>query len=194
MEQRDMEQNMEEELLEQHIERQDMANITTEEEKIQQLSDFLKEMSTDKTMLTQFAQQKDFSFENIITSTPKSELRKDTRYTCLASKANSTKFQAICIGKRTLDDITTFNIDSAKIKCEDNVTLLGISIVFMLRFDDHVSQICKRASKQLAVLKHIGRFLTKQGKMTIYNSFIVSNFNYCPLVWHFCSTSSTNEL
>ena len=36
--------------------------------------------------------------------------------------------------------------------------------------------------------------LTKQGKMTIYNSFIVFNFNYCPLAWHFCSTSSTNKL
>ena len=30
--------------------------------------------------------------------------------------------------------------------------------------------------------------------MAIYNSFIVSNFNYCPLAWHFCSTSSTNKL
>ena len=49
-------------------------------------------------------------------------------------------------------------------------------------------------SKQLAVLKRIGRFLTKQGKMTIYNSFIVSSFNYCPVAWHFCSTSSTNKI
>ena len=64
----------------------------------------------------------------------------------------------------------------------------------MLRFDDHVSEICKKASKQLAVLKRLGRFLTKQGKMTIYNSFIVSNFNYCPLAWHFCSASSTNKI
>ena len=30
--------------------------------------------------------------------------------------------------------------------------------------------------------------------MTIYDSFIVSNFNYCPLAWHFCRTSSTNKL
>ena len=92
------------------------------------------------------------------------------------------------------DNITSFNIDSAEIKCQDNVTLLGINIDFMLGLDEHVSQICKRASKQLAVLKRIGRFLTKQGKMTIYNSFIVSNFNYCPLLWLPCSISSTNTL
>ena len=30
--------------------------------------------------------------------------------------------------------------------------------------------------------------------MTIYNSFIVSNLNNCPLAWHFCSTSSTNKI
>ena len=51
----------------------------------------------------------------------------------------------------------------------------------------------KTASKQLAVLKRIGRLLTKQGKMVIYNSFIASNFSYCPLAWHFCS-SATNTL
>ena len=54
-------------------------------------------------------------------------------------KANPTKFQAICIWERAHDDITSFNIDSAEIKCEDNDTLLGINIDFMLRFDDHVS-------------------------------------------------------
>ena len=76
---------------------------------------------------------------------------------------------------------------TVEIKCEENVTLLGVNIDFMLSFDDHVTDICKKASKQLAVLKRLGRFLTKQGKLTINNSFIVSNFNYCPLhvAWHF---------
>ena len=41
------------------------------------------------------------------------------------------KFQAICIGKMAHDDITSFKIDSAEIKCEDNVTLLGINIDFI---------------------------------------------------------------
>ena len=105
-----------------------------------------------------------------------------------------TKFQAICIGKNAHENIASFKVDSVEIKCEENVTLLGVNIDFMLSFDDHVTDICKKASKQLAVLKRLGRFLTKQGKLTIYNSFIVSNFNYCPLAWHFCSMSSTNKM
>ena len=109
-------------------------------------------------------------------------------------KANPDKFQAICIGKKTYDNIETFRIGETDIKREINVSLLGINIDFMLKFDDHVTEICKKASKQLAVLKRLGRFLTKQGKLVIYNSFIASNFSYCPLAWHFCSIASTNKL
>ena len=57
-----------------------------------------------------------------------------------------------------------------------------------------MTEICKKASKQLAVLKSLGRFLTKQGKLFIYTSFISSNFSYCPLAWHFCSITNTNKL
>ena len=64
----------------------------------------------------------------------------------------------------------------------------------MLKFDAHVSEICKKTSKQLVVLKRLGGFLTKQGKLVIYNSSIASNFSYCPLAWHFCTVSSTNKL
>lgn len=109
-------------------------------------------------------------------------------------KANPEKFQAICVGKKSHDIIKSFTIGDTVITCDYNVTLLGVNIDFMLKFDDHVSDICRKASKQLAVLKRIGRFLKKQGKMVIYNSFIASNFSYCPLAWHFCSSSSTNKL
>ena len=109
-------------------------------------------------------------------------------------KANPEKFQAICLGKRAYEGIDSFDLEGTQIKCEENVTLLGINIDHMLKMDKHVSEICQKASKQLAVLKRLGRFLTKQGKMTIYNSFIVSNFNYCPLAWHFCSAASTSKI
>ena len=109
-------------------------------------------------------------------------------------KANPDKFQAICVGKKAHDNIESFQIGQTNIKCEENVPLLGINIDFMLKFDDYISEICKKASKQLAVLKRLGSFLTKQGKLVIYKSFIASNFSYCPLAWHFCSASSTNKL
>ena len=38
------------------------------------------------------------------------------------------------------------------------------------------------------------KFLTRQGRMIIYNSFILSNFNYCPLIWQFCGKYSTAKI
>ena len=109
-------------------------------------------------------------------------------------KANPDKFQAICIGQKTHDAISSFQLNDTVIHCEDNVTPLGVNIDFMLNFNDHISDICKKASQQLAVLKRIGRFLTKHGKLTIFKSFIMSNFNNCPLTWHFCNQASINKM
>ena len=43
------------------------------------------------------------------------------------------------------------------------MTFLGVNIDFLLNFVPYVSDVCKKkACKQLAVLKRIGKFLTKQ--------------------------------
>ena len=78
-------------------------------------------------------------------------------------KENPGKFQAIGIGQKTHDAISPFQLNDTVINCEDNVTLLVVNIDFMLNFNDHISDICKKASQQLAVLKRIDRFLTKHG-------------------------------
>ena len=31
-------------------------------------------------------------------------------------------------------------------------------------------------------------------KEVLVNSFVLSNFNYCPLVWHFCSSKSLKKI
>ena len=58
------------------------------------------------------------------------------------------------------DAISSFHLNDTVINCDDNVTLLGVNIDFILNFNDQISEICKKASQQLAVLKRIGRFLT----------------------------------
>ena len=36
------------------------------------------------------------------------------------------------------------------------------------------------------MLKRLGKYLNKLGKLTIYHSFVLSNFNFCPLVPEIC--------
>lgn len=59
----------------------------------------------------------------------------------------SDKFHAICLGKKAneTERITSFNITNTEINCENNVTLLVVNtdIEFLLKFDNHVTEICK---------------------------------------------------
>ena len=64
----------------------------------------------------------------------------------------------------------------------------------MLNFDLHISKICKKAARQINVLLRLSKFLSTETKVLIYKSFIRSNFNYCPLVWHFCSKTSSKKM
>jgi hypothetical protein len=96
-------------------------------------------------------------------------------------QANPDKFQAIALGKRTFAQNPIFSIDLVTISCHEVVKLLGIEIDYQLKFDSHIKTLCRKASQQLNVLKRIGSYLSKLNKLTIFHSFILSHFNFCPL-------------
>ena len=69
-------------------------------------------------------------------------------------------------------------------------------IDYQLNFDQHISNLCRKAGQQLNVLKRLSPFLSRLNKLTIFHTFIhvLSNFNHCPLAWHFCSESNSKKL
>ena len=56
-----------------------------------------------------------------------------------------------------------------------------------------ISSICRKASQQLNILKRLGRYLDRLSKLTIFHTFIFSNFNFCPLAWHFCTDKNSKK-
>ena len=134
------------------------------------------------------------NLDQLITILEKDSLTLIDWFTENQMKANPDKFQAIAIEKKTKNENISFNLNGNMIKCEDEVKLLGVTIDFELNFNTHIANICKKASRQLNILKRIGKYLTKLGRLTIYYSFIFSNFNYCPVTWHFCSEQNTNKM
>ena len=109
-------------------------------------------------------------------------------------QANPDKFQAIAVGKKSFSQKPVFQIGNTSINCEETVKLLGIDIDYKLNFESHISNICIKAGRQLNILKRIGKNLTKLNKLTIFHTFILSNFNFCPMAWHFCTESSTKKM
>ena len=109
-------------------------------------------------------------------------------------QANPDKFQVLAVGKKTFDKNMKICIQNSTLSCEETVKLLGIEIDYQLNFDIHISSICRKASQQLNILKRLGRYLDRLSKLTIFHTFILSNFNFCPLAWHFCTDKNSKKL
>ena len=104
------------------------------------------------------------------------------------------KFQAIIIRKTCrMKDSYALNINKQTINSENCVKLLGIEIVNTLSFDKHISNLCKTASSQLNAIGRIQKYMGFKEKEVLLNSFVLSNFNYSPLVWHFGSSKSLKK-
>ena len=62
----------------------------------------------------------------------------------------------------------TIKVSDTQINCEDVVKLLGVDIDYQLNFDQHISNLCRKAGQQLNVLKSLSHFLSRLNKLTIF--------------------------
>ena len=108
--------------------------------------------------------------------------------------ANPSKFQAILLTKSKEHIKTTLSVDDQTIESKSAVELLGVEIDDKLKFESNINNICNKASGQLNSLHRFKKYLSPVAKKLAINSFILSNFTYCPLVWHFCSATSRNKI
>ena len=72
--------------------------------------------------------------------------------------------------------------------------MLGVTIDRCLTFSNHVSNRCQKAAKQLHALARISRYLDEKSRIIIYNSFVKSNFDFCPLVLNFCGKVNSGKI
>ena len=111
-----------------------------------------------------------------------------------AMEANPAKFQGLLLkGNKQASDFRV-TIQGQQIEFSKSITTLGICIDENLTFDEHVNNICLKASRQISALQRLTGLLDMPSRKAIYNSFIVSNFNYCPLVYYFTSRESINKM
>ena len=95
---------------------------------------------------------------------------------------NPDKFQAILIdGKKSSLTEISLTIDNQTIKLVPSVELLRIHLDDKLNFNLHISNIFRSAANQLNILIRLKSCLSfnRNGKGVLFNSHIISNFNYC---------------
>ena len=110
--------------------------------------------------------------------------------------ANPEKFHLAFLSPNKQDLINQqfIEIRGISIKSETKFTLLGVDINNRLTFHSHINNIRRKAANKINALKRLSVHMGQNEKMVLMKSLKLSNFNYCPLVSHFCSTTDTDRM
>ena len=111
------------------------------------------------------------------------------RYNCL--KLNDDKSHLL-VSKHVGD--VQINAGGNIITSSASEKLLGVHIDNTLKFDKHVSSLCKKANQKLHALARISNFMSSRKLKMLMKSFVISQFSYCPLVWMFHSKYMNNRI
>ena len=108
-------------------------------------------------------------------------------------KTNPDKFKSIIIQKSNQTSKSKqFLIGNDVVEVDSSIKLLGTHLDDQLNFNLHISNICKSASKQLNALVRLKWFLGFEERKVLTNRFLLSNFNYCPVIWSMSPAKSLN--
>ena len=106
--------------------------------------------------------------------------------------ANPTKFQVIFPGSD--NSSLGLLIDHKYIPSSHCVTLLGIKIDSKLTFSEHITNMCQKANNKTKALLRIRNYLNLNQASLLCNSFILTYFNYCPIIWMFSNKTNNNKI
>ena len=111
-------------------------------------------------------------------------------------KVNPDKFQLVVMRPqgRNIELPNELEVQNNIIKRSESVRLLGIDIDCNLNFHNHVNVLCSKASRQLKVLYRFRSILGQREKTILFRTFILSTFNFCPVVWSFCGKVSIRKI
>ena len=87
-----------------------------------------------------------------------------------------------------------FTSNSTTIEYSKEEKVSDISIDDKLTFTPHLRNIIKKANQKLHALSRIKCYKGFEQNKLIMSFLIKSQFSYCPLIWMFCSRTSTNKL
>ena len=102
--------------------------------------------------------------------------------------ANPNKFQIMFLGTREKIKLC-LNINGRYCMSTTSVILLGTEIDWKLTLNKHVQNITKNANNKAKALSRLRYKLDLTQKLSLYHSYVLSAFGYCPIIWMFCGRS-----
>ena len=103
---------------------------------------------------------------------------------------NAGKYHFMCLDKNTENETFTFKDTIMNNSKEEKNT----RCYNKLTFNSHIRELRQKASEKISALSRISNHLNDSQKTLLFNTVVKSQFNYCPLVWMFCSRTSNSMI
>ena len=102
-------------------------------------------------------------------------------FCCNNSKVNPSK----CHLFLSPFNLKSINIKNFSIKGSSSVKFLGVTVDSNFAFEKHINEPCKKGNQKLHALAQYAKYMSTEKRRTLFKGFVVSQFNYCPLLWMF---------
>ena len=109
-------------------------------------------------------------------------------------EAEPSKFQFIVLSPIPLSTIKINVYRNIVVESKSVVKALGVNIDCQLNFEFHTQKLCSSASRQLNAFARLAKHLNLEAKRLLFLCFLMSNFEYCPIVWHFCGKGNNDKM
>ena len=63
-----------------------------------------------------------------------------------------------------------------------------------MTFNAHIHEICKKAGQEMNALSGVRPYMNITKRLSLLNTFFMSQFNYCPLAWMYHSRTKYNKI
>ena len=75
---------------------------------------------------------------------------------------------------------------------DEQVKLLGVTIDSNLHFSSHIKDICGKVNQNTNALSRLRGYISEMKAKLLLNTVVISNCQYFPLIWLFCSKAADN--
>ena len=108
--------------------------------------------------------------------------------------AKKCKFLVIESAKSSRNKTAAIKVQNKIISEENKGKMLGITFDNNITMHEHIKNICKKAGNKLNAIARISHFLNEHKRKVLMKSFVMSQFNYCPIIWMYCQRRSNNMI
>ena len=82
-------------------------------------------------------------------------------------------------------NLKSINIKNFSIEGSSSEKFLGVTVDSNFTFEKHINELCKKGNQKLHALARCAKYMSTEKRHTLFKAFVVSQFNYCPLLWMF---------